>query len=313
MRRQEQGSERNQVSFSMSKELRIAACDIGSNALRLVVARLLGSPPHSLREEARYRIPVRLGDDVFTHGRVSDEKITLLVEACHAFSHLLRVFQPRAFRACATAALREAANGAAIVERVAMETGLHLEILTGAEEAQSVLLGATKPWLLKDKNYLFVDVGGGSTECTFLVDETVDRSASFRIGAVRLLSERVERMEWSRMRNWLEALPKGQREVEAIGTGGNILKIYDLTAGATGRKLTFDKLRKTVFLLEPLSIEERIREYGLKPDRADVIVEAGRVYQLVMEWAGIETMVVPKLGFADGLLTQLAEQITIGS
>jgi exopolyphosphatase/guanosine-5'-triphosphate,3'-diphosphate pyrophosphatase len=291
----------------MLDDLRIAACDIGSNALRLVVAQMRGNSPQFLLEEARYRVPVRLGDDVFTTGKISEAKLETLIDACHSFQYLLRVFRPAKFIACATAALREAENGPQVVDQVRSRTGISVEILTGTEEALTLLGNWSKLGLNREKDYLFVDVGGGSTELSFLENGKVSQSASFKIGSVRLLAERVEKQEWERMRRWLESLSTRGREIEAIGTGGNILKIYELTEGATGRKLSYDKVREKVFALEPLSVEDRIRTYGLKPDRADVIVESGRVYQAVMEWASILVMNVPKVGLVDGHLMRLLD------
>lgn len=293
----------------MAEELRLAACDVGSNAMRLVISRVIGDSDRFLQREASYRVPLRLGEDVFTSGQISEAKVTGLVEVFKAFRSLVAFFKPHKLRACATSAMREAENGIAAAERVWDETGIRLEIITGAEEARTLFSNHLEAGLSHQRDYLYVDVGGGSTELTLLSGAKVQRSESFRIGGVRLLRSRVEGSEWERMKGWIEELPRGIKPTEAIGTGGNISKIYDLVVGTPGGELSRRRIREVIEVLEPMSVEERIRSHGLKPDRADVIVPAGRVYYQVMKWADVKSMVVPKLGVADGLLSQMFEQI----
>jgi exopolyphosphatase/guanosine-5'-triphosphate,3'-diphosphate pyrophosphatase len=293
----------------MAQELRFAACDVGSNAIRLVIAKAMGKSERFLQREASYRVPLRLGDDVFSTGTVPDEKADGLVQVFKAYRDLIDFFKPHRLRACATSALREASNGPAVAARVWQETGIRLEIITGAEEANSLFANHIEAGLSPEKDYLYVDVGGGSTELTLLSSGRVTESESFRIGGVRLLRSRVDGTEWERMRHWIEGLARGIRSTEAIGTGGNISKIYDLVVGTPGNQLSRRRIREVVEALEPMSIEERIRSYGLKPDRADVIVPAGRVYYQIMKWADIKAMQVPKLGVADGVLSQMFEQV----
>ena len=293
----------------MVEDLRLAACDVGSNAMRLVVSRVIGQKDRFLQREASYRVPLRLGEDAFTGGALSEEKIAGLVEVFKAFRLLVGFFKPHKLRACATSAMREAENGKAAAERVWSETGIRLEIITGAEEARTLFSNHLEAGLSPQKDYLYVDVGGGSTELTLISEGKVLQSESFRIGGVRLLQSRVGASEWDRMRAWIEDLSRGIRPTEAIGTGGNISKIYDLVIGTPGGQLSRRRIREVVEVLEPLSIEQRMRSYGLKPDRADVIVPAGKVYYQVMKWADVKAMVVPKLGVADGLLSQMFEQV----
>jgi exopolyphosphatase/guanosine-5'-triphosphate,3'-diphosphate pyrophosphatase len=293
----------------MADDLRLAACDVGSNAIRLVISRVVGSSSRFLQREASYRVPLRLGVDVFTTGKLSDEKVAGLVEVFKAFRILIGFFAPQKLRACATSALREAENGPAAAERVWAETGIRLEVISGAEEARTLFANHLETGLSPQQDYLYIDVGGGSTELTLLTDGQVKQSESFKIGGVRLLQSRVEASEWERMRSFIDALPRGIRSIEAVGTGGNIGKIYDLVVGTPGGQLSRRRIREVVETLEPMSIEQRMREHGLKPDRADVIVPAGRVYYQVMKWADIKAMVVPKFGVADGLLSQMFEQI----
>lgn len=293
----------------MVDDLRFAACDVGSNAIRLVVSRVVGATDRFLQREASYRVPLRLGEDAFKLGTISDEKIDGLVEIFKAFRLLIGFFRPEKLRACATSAMREAKNGKAAVERIWNETGIRLEVITGAEEARTLFSNHLEVGLSKLKDYLYVDVGGGSTELTLLSEGKVVRSESFRIGGVRLLESSVDASEWDRMKAFIEDMPRGIRPTEAIGTGGNISKIYDLVVGTPGSQLSRRRIREVVQTLEPMNIEQRMRNFGLKPDRADVIVPAGRVFYQVMKWADIKSMVVPKLGVADGLLSQMFEQV----
>jgi exopolyphosphatase / guanosine-5'-triphosphate,3'-diphosphate pyrophosphatase len=292
----------------MNNHIRLAACDVGSNAMRLSIARVGGEDALFLQREASYRVPLRLGDDAFTRGTLSAAKVDGLVEVFRAFRQLVEFFKPTKLRACATSAMRESSNGEAVAERVWKETGIRIEIISGADEAQTLFSNHTEVGLCPKRDYLYVDVGGGSTELTLLAKGKVVHSESFRIGGVRLLASRVDASEWDRMRAWIEKLPRGNRRTQAIGTGGNISKIYDLVIGTPGWQLSRRRLRDVIQALEPMSVDERIRTHGLKPDRADVIVPAGRVYYQVMKWAGIKAMVVPKIGVADGMLSQMFEQ-----
>lgn len=289
----------------MPNDLRFAACDVGSNAVRLVISRSFGATAQFMQREASYRVPLRLGDDAFTRGEITEETATALIEIFKSFRHLINFFKPEKLRACATSALREASNGVSVAERVWNETGIRIEVITGAEEARTLFSIHHEAGLWPSRDYLYVDVGGGSTELTLFSEGRVVQSESFRIGGVRLLRSCVDDKEWDRMKTWISGLSRGIRVTEAIGTGGNISKIYDLVVGTPGLEISRRRIREVIQALEPLSIEARIRDYGLKPDRADVIVPAGRVYYQVMKWAEIKSMVVPKQGVADGLLAQM--------
>lgn len=292
----------------MPNSVRLAACDVGSNALRLVVAAVVGEQDAFLQREASYRVPLRLGDEAFTSGVLAEDTIESLVEVFKAFRLLLNFFKPVKLRACATSAMREAENGMAVCDRVWRESGIRLEIITGGEEARTLFSNHLEAGLSPQKDYLYVDVGGGSTELTLLSEGRVMRSESFRIGGVRLLRSRVDPLEWERMKSWIEDLPRGIRTIDAIGTGGNISKIYDLVVGTPGGTLSRRRIREVVESLEPMDLEQRMRAFGLKPDRADVIVPAGKVYHQVMKWADIKGMVVPKIGVADGILSQMFDE-----
>lgn len=275
--------------------------------MRLIVARVHGGSSPFMRREASYRVPLRLGDDVFDHGFVGPVKCDALVEVFHAFRHLVNFFAPEQVRACATSSLREAANGRELAQRVWKETGIPIEIISGAEEARTLLSTHAEAGLDPLRDYLYVDVGGGSTELTLFSAGKVVCTESFLVGGVRLLQGRVNPAEQERMRLWVEQLPRGIRMLDAIGAGGNISKIYDMVVGTPGEMLARRRIREVVEALEKIPLEERVRLHNLKPDRADVIVPAGHVYHQVLKWAGIKSMVVPKIGVGDGLLAQMFE------
>jgi exopolyphosphatase/guanosine-5'-triphosphate,3'-diphosphate pyrophosphatase len=289
----------------MSNDLRFAACDVGSNAVRLVVSRAFDQGERFMQREASYRVPLRLGDDAFTDGVITAEKTAGLIDIFQSFRHLVNFFKAEKLRACATSALREASNGQAVAQQVWDATGIRIEIITGAEEARTLFSIHHETGLWQSRDYLYIDVGGGSTELTLISQRKVVCSESFKIGGVRLLRSRVDAKEWDRVKDWIANLPRGIRPTAAIGTGGSISKIYDLVVGTPGCEMSRRRIREVIDTLEPLSLEARIRDYGLKPDRADVIVPAGRVYYQIMKWADIKSMVVPKQGVADGLLAQM--------
>ena len=286
----------------MTHPRRFAAIDVGSNAVRLALAGVQGHPPFLVRE-ASFRVPLRLGKDVFANGKVHERTADDLVEVFKGFWHLIAFFRVESVRACATSAMREAKNGEDVAARVRHEAKIPLEIISGAVEAELIL--ALREKEDDGSDHLYIDVGGGSTELTWLRDGKPLAAESFRIGGVRILSGHLDDTEWDRMHDWIDGLERGIRPVSAVGTGGNIEKLHELSLGDTEEPLTRHRLREILESLEPLSVEERMREYRLKPDRADVIVPAGRVYHQVLKWANIRTIAVPKAGLADGILQGL--------
>ena len=286
--------------------------DVGSNAIRLVIGRIhFADDKHFLKREASYRIPLRLGDDVFQNGAIPPEKAEQLIQVFQGFHHLLAFFKPLATRACATSAMREALNGTVITSEILRITGIPLEIISGTEEASLLFANHfEEEGLVASKTYLFVDVGGGSTELTLMDKGKALASESFRIGTVRTLQDKVEPSELDRMKAWIEKMPRGIEPTMAIGTGGNIGKIWDLADHSSANLAISRKSIKDVLAkLEAMSYEDKIRKLGLKPDRADVIVPAGRIYSQVMKWADIKDMAVPKVGVSDGILQQLYAKV----
>lgn len=284
---------------------RFIAIDLGSNAVRLSVAASLSSG--ELVRESSYRVPLRLGEDVFSTGSISSATERKMVSVFLAFRYLIQFFEPAAYRACATSAMREALNGDYITQEILKKTGIRLEIISGKEEAQFLFANRAERILHKGSSLLYVDVGGGSTEISLIVRGIPLRSESFRIGAVRYLKGKVEDKEWDRLREYAKDLPVAQ-DTEFIGSGGNIEKLRELAIGNEADKsLGRKELKDIIDRLESIPYEERIRKYGLKPDRADVIVPAGKIYYNIMKWLDLKEIQVPKVGVSDGILRSLAE------
>ena len=281
---------------------RYAAIDIGSNAVRLLLCEVFetDSGPY-FRKISLIRMPIRLGSDAFILGKISGEKTQRLTDTIQGFRHLVAAYRPLDFRACATSAMREAANGEKIRQHIRKETGVNIRIIDGKEEARTIF--ANNPWnhLPAGNAWLFVDVGGGSTEITIHANgRTV--SHSFGIGTIRLLEDLVRRSQWKAMKDWIREHTRHLKKVDAVGSGGNINKIIKLAKCTDGRSISLAKMKKVKGHLKFFSIDERITKLGLKPDRADVIMPALKIYASVMKWGGIDTISVPQIGLADGLV-----------
>lgn len=287
---------------------RLAAIDVGSNAIRLVIGRIYNDAKGRFyKREASYRIPLRLGDDVFSMGLVPSEKVDQIAEVFLSFKHLIHFFAPVAMRACATSAMRDASNSKEIVERIFAESQIKLEVISGQMEAQLLFANRFEAaGVTQSGSVLFIDVGGGSTELTLMENGHPLASESFRVGTVRTLQGKVSPEELDRMKFWIEAMPKVKGDILAIGTGGNIGKLFDLiTHQNDAQTVSRKSLKEIVEKVEKYTYDERIRVLGLKPDRADVIVPAGRIYHQVMKWANCKDIMVPKLGVSDGILEEL--------
>lgn len=283
---------------------RYAAIDIGSNAVRLLIGRVQAQESPRVEKELLVRVPLRLGTEVFSQGELSRETVRQLTETMSAFGHLLKVFRPRALRACATSAMREARNGAEVVRQIATATGMPLETIDGRQEAELIFANRIDRDFFDDDAFLYVDVGGGSTELNLFADGRRLASDSFKIGGVRVLNQAVPAQEWQRLEHWVR---EHCREIGAvaIGSGGNIGRLHRLAKLDEKRPLSRKKLARLLSDLEPLEVAERVRKFKLKPDRADVIVPAGKIYLAIMEWAGIRKIHVPRFGLADGLILDM--------
>ncbi len=284
-----------------------AAVDIGSNAVRLLLCNV--SEEHGqthFNKGELVRMPLRLGEDVFSTGRISSKRGLNFIKTMHAFRLLIDVFEPNAYRACATASLREAENGSELVKQVMKECGLKIEIIDGKTEAELIYSNHTEEQLNHNRAYLYIDVGGGSTEITLFDQGKWLASRSFNIGTLRWLQGRVSMDHWEEMKNWVKEITISHHQISAIGSGGNINKIFKML-GRKDKPLLFTQLKELYAEMKPLSVEERIEKYSFNPDRADVIVPAAKIFLGVMRMAGIDRIYVPQIGLADGIVHQLHE------
>jgi len=288
----------------------LSSVDIGSNAVRLLLANVYEKDGHPVADKASLiRVPIRLGMDVFNSGRISEERIGLLLKTMSAFANLLDVYQPVALKICATAAMREAANGKEIAKRIKHETNLDIKIIDGLTEARIISQYNSMLMLPEGDRSLFVDVGGGSTEISVLENHKILASESFKIGTIRLLCNKIDNSEWSRLKSWLLSLKSSKPCAICMGSGGNINKITKLFGSYKKDFICFKDLQKAFKQMDKLTVDERITQLGLRPDRADVIVPAAKIFINIMDWAGIDKVIAPKLGLADGLVLEMYTEI----
>jgi exopolyphosphatase / guanosine-5'-triphosphate,3'-diphosphate pyrophosphatase len=280
-----------------------AGVDIGSNAVRLLFANVFETKGGPVAEKATLiRIPVRLGMDVFTVGRITDEKIEYLVKTMKAFKLLIDVYQPVSYLAAATSAMREASNSKEVLDHVMQESGLKIDLINGIEEANIISSFSN---LLVNKDYnktLYVDVGGGSTEISLFEGKNFMASNSFRIGTIRLLADAVEDEEWDVMHKWLNQFKDDFGRMNVIGSGGNINKITKLYGHAYNNVVSLDQLTYAYKQLKNMPMDERMDKMGLRPDRADVIVPAAKIFIKILKWTDLNVVSAPKIGLADGLI-----------
>jgi len=289
--------------------LRYAAIDIGSNAVRLLIADIVENDHTiSFKKNTLIRVPLRLGDDAFLDQCISDKKTTDLLKTMQAFKNLMDVYKVTDYMACATSAMREAKNGADIVARVKNEASVNLEIVHGQKEANIIYASHIEQNLEKNKNYLYIDVGGGSTELSVFSQGQMIASASFNIGTIRILDNQDKEETWNDMHDFIKDHTRGFKSVMGIGTGGNINKLFRLSQEKEGTPLTFGKLKTLYNYLNSFSLKDRINVLGLNQDRADVIIPACEIYITVMKWAAIKSIYVPKVGLVDGIIQTLIDK-----
>ncbi|MFO7831337.1 MAG: hypothetical protein R6V18_05075 [Desulfuromonadaceae bacterium] len=283
---------------------RFAAIDVGSNAMRLMIGRIEGAEDNTqLHKEAFFRVPLRLGSDVFRLQRLSKETQIKLMKTMEAFRNLVEVFEPVSLKACATSAMRDSVNGPDMVTAIENQTGIKLDIISGSDEADLIFSTHIRKLLDPHQAYLFIDVGGGSTELMLYSDDLVVNSHSFNIGTVRLLNDSVDPAEWDSMRSWLKTNLNDMRAI-GIGSGGNINRLNRLAKKDENRVLKRPKLHEIYKKLYSMDLDERINRFRIKPDRAEVIVHAAHIYLQVMKWGNINEIKVPKFGLVDGLIHQ---------
>jgi exopolyphosphatase/guanosine-5'-triphosphate,3'-diphosphate pyrophosphatase len=285
----------------------LAAIDIGSNAARLLIseASVYKDGNVDFTKQNLLRVPLRLGMDVFDKGFISDERKKSLIKTMKAYKLLMDIYHVEAMKACATSAMRDAANGQAIIEEVERETGIRIDIITGQEEANIIYETHVAEKLAYNKSYLYIDVGGGSTEVTLFSKNEIVFKESFNIGTIRLLHNQVPDEGWDQMKQFIKTNIKDYQPVEAIGSGGNINKIFTISKRKEGKPLPLNLLKDYYKELSFSTIEERKHLYGFRDDRADVIVPALQIYISIMRWTDADEIYVPKIGLADGIIKML--------
>jgi exopolyphosphatase / guanosine-5'-triphosphate,3'-diphosphate pyrophosphatase len=296
--------------------MRLAAIDIGSNAARLLISDVLkneqGKP--QFQKLNLVRVPLRLGFDVFEDRKISEEREDMIIKTIRSYKLLTDVYGVEHMKACATSAMRDASNGPEIIAKVKQETGIGIEIISGDAEASLIYENHIAENMDKDHSYLYIDVGGGSTELTFFADGKLVFKRSFNIGTIRVLKKQVDEFMWDEMRDFIKRETKGHEgDMVAIGSGGNINKVFSLSKRKEGKPLHIDLLKDYYREFNSFSVEDRIRIYNMREDRADVIVPALLIYINVMKWSNIEQIYVPKIGLADGLIQHLYYEIEMAN
>ena len=284
-----------------------AAIDIGSNAIRLLITTIVeeSGKPAQFKKTSLVRVPIRLGEDVFTNGFVSSFNIIRLRDTMKAFKLLMKTHGVKVYKACATSAMREATNTEEILKEIFASSNIDIEVIDGQLEAILIASTNLKEYIQPNKTYLFVDVGGGSTEFSIIHDELTVTSKSFKIGTIRLLRGFVVRDTWLELEEWIKEYTLNYEKVQVIGSGGNINKIFKISRKALGKPLTYFHLSSYYHTLKSYTYDERISKLGLNHDRADVIVPALQIYLSSMKWSKAKHIYVPKIGLSDGIIKSM--------
>ncbi|RNL89860.1 exopolyphosphatase [Sinomicrobium pectinilyticum] len=286
---------------------KFAAIDIGSNAIRLLINNVIEETGKEtqFKKSSLVRVPVRLGQDSFTVGEISRGNAIRMVDAMKAFKLLMKVHNVEKYMACATSAMREANNGNELAAEIEKKSGIRIEIIDGKKEAAIIASTDLHQLIDTEKSYLYVDVGGGSTEFTIFTNGKIAASRSFKIGTVRLLNEMVEEGVWKEIEKWIKKSTRNLKSLSLIGSGGNINKLYKMSGRKPGEPLSYIWLNAQYQFLQSISYEDRISELGLNPDRADVIIPATRIFLSATKWSGAKKIHVPKIGLSDGIVKLL--------
>ncbi|MEZ4793498.1 MAG: exopolyphosphatase [Gelidibacter sp.] len=281
-----------------------AAIDIGSNAVRLLISNIIEQKgkPSMFKKSSLVRVPIRLGADVFVNQQISKENEIRLIDTMNAFRLLMQAHKVTVYKACATSAMREADNGFDVAKLISKQCKIKIDIIDGEEEAAIIAATDLHQYIDESKTYLYVDVGGGSTEFSVIHQGKTVASRSFKIGTVRLLNDIVQKEAWFELEQWIKNNTKDYEKVDLIGSGGNINKIFKISGKAVGKPLTYFYLTSFYQMLQSYSYEERITQLDLNQDRADVIIPATRIYLSSMKWSGAKDIYVPKIGLSDGII-----------
>ena len=289
--------------------MRYAAIDVGSNAVRLLIAEIIeNNGSISFKKNTLIRVPVRLGDDAFLQKNISEKKTTDLIKSMQAFRNLMDVYKVTDYMACATSAMREALNGQVVADKIMTEAGINLQIVHGETEAKIIYASHAEVNIDKSKNYLYIDVGGGSTELSLFSNGELLASQSFNLGTIRILDNQDKDETWNEMKDFIREHTKGLKNIFGIGTGGNINKLFKLSQEKDGTALSYIKLRALYNYLDSFSLKDRINVLGLNQDRADVIIPACEIYLTVLKCANIKSIYVPTVGMVDGIIQTLIEK-----
>ncbi|MDR0230325.1 MAG: exopolyphosphatase [Flavobacteriaceae bacterium] len=288
----------------MLKIKKYAAIDIGSNAMRLLIMNIIEEKGKDtiFSKSSLVRVPIRLGQDSFTKGEISKEARNRMIDAMKAYYLLMKVNKVERFMACATSAMREADNAVELVEEIYKESNIKISIIDGKKEAMIIASSDLKQYITENSNVMYIDVGGGSTEFTIFSKGKQVNSRSFENGTVRLINDMVSKHVWVDIENWIKENTKGLEDLNVIGSGGNINKIFKMSGKTQDKPLTYSYLHQQYNRLKDMSYEERISLLGLNPDRADVIIPALKIYSNAMKWSGAKYIYVPKIGVSDGIV-----------
>ena len=281
-----------------------AAIDIGSNAMRLLISNIVeeNGKVTQFSKSSLVRVPIRLGQDAFTVGEITENNIERMIDAMKAFKLLMKVHRVEKYKAFATSAMREAYNGKEVVEMIKKKADIKIEIIDGKQEAAIIASTDLKFLLKTDETYLYVDVGGGSTEFSLFNDGKMVVSKSFKVGTVRLLNNMVNEIVWQEIEKWIKISTQDYDQVTLIGSGGNINKLFKMSGKLQEKPLSYMYVNAQYASLNALSYEQRISELGLNADRADVIIPAIKIYLNAMKWSGARNIYVPKIGLSDGII-----------
>jgi exopolyphosphatase/guanosine-5'-triphosphate,3'-diphosphate pyrophosphatase len=293
--------------------LKFAAIDVGSNAVRLLLKRVFDDGRDVIyKKESLIRMPIRLGEDAFVDQIISEDKAKQLISSMKGFKYLLEAYQPIKYLAFGTSAMREARNGEEIADRIKNETGIDLKIIGGREEADIIFSNHTEEILDNGGEYLYIDIGGGSIELILFAEGKVIASDSFPLGAVRILQGLDTENDWAEIKKWVKKNARPYKRLVAIGSGGNINKLYRFARKKEGKPISYEKIKKIKDYIEQFSLNDRIKILRFRPDRADVIIPAINLYLSVFKWAGVKKMYVPQIGLADGIIHMLYDQFKNG-